>query len=343
MCNSYPAVCVCARSVASVVSDSLRPYGLGPTRLFCLWDSPGKSTGVEFSWRKLKSSKFHALGQSHFWQLALVAADVLPSLIPLPGVGLALTFSPRFLPVPWLPLNSWGLCWIWPQPPFLPAATRVRSQHLADAHPRPPSPWIFCCHLCPAPSCPMLSHRLSLRLPQAGSASIVCRFGLFLPEGASLLQCLRSQAPTPPSWACEAGRPPAWSPPRPACPLSSGFLCWQWAHGRDRFLSPEKRKRKEVPFTGLLHVFPCSSWDGVCVCERERGRGRGRDILLFRAGDIENGEGWVGKWKRNFYFVSRQRKSCRKLTWDHLSSLPPFDRILEGLSEVFTLIHQFHS
>ena len=97
---------VCVRSVASVVSDSLRPYGLGPTRLFCLWDSPGKSTGVEFSWRKLKSSKFHALGQSHFWQLALVAADVLPSLIPLPGVGLALTFSPRFLPVPWLPLNS---------------------------------------------------------------------------------------------------------------------------------------------------------------------------------------------------------------------------------------------
>ena len=79
-------------------------------------------------------------------------------------------------------------------------------------------------------------------------------------------------------------------------------------------MSPEKRKRKEVPFTGLLHVFPCSSWDGVCVCERERGRGRGRDILLFRAGDIENGEGWVGKWKRNFYFVSRQRKSCRKLT-----------------------------
>ena len=67
-------------SVASVISDSLRPYGLGPTRLFCPWDSPGKSTGVEFSWRKLKSSKFHTLGQSHFWQLALVAADVLPSL-----------------------------------------------------------------------------------------------------------------------------------------------------------------------------------------------------------------------------------------------------------------------
>ena len=34
-------LCVC-----SVVSDSLRPHGLGPTRLFCPWDSPGKNTGV---------------------------------------------------------------------------------------------------------------------------------------------------------------------------------------------------------------------------------------------------------------------------------------------------------
>ena len=30
----------------SVVSDSLRPYGLYPTRLLCPWDSPGKITGV---------------------------------------------------------------------------------------------------------------------------------------------------------------------------------------------------------------------------------------------------------------------------------------------------------
>ena len=33
-------------SVASVVSNSLRPHGLQPTRLPCPWDSPGKSTGV---------------------------------------------------------------------------------------------------------------------------------------------------------------------------------------------------------------------------------------------------------------------------------------------------------
>ena len=32
--------------VASVVSDSVRPHGLQPTRLLCPWDSPGKNIGV---------------------------------------------------------------------------------------------------------------------------------------------------------------------------------------------------------------------------------------------------------------------------------------------------------
>ena len=30
----------------SVVSDVLRPHELGPIRLLCLWNSPGKNTGV---------------------------------------------------------------------------------------------------------------------------------------------------------------------------------------------------------------------------------------------------------------------------------------------------------
>ena len=30
----------------SVISDSLRPHGLWPTRLLCPWDSPGRNTGV---------------------------------------------------------------------------------------------------------------------------------------------------------------------------------------------------------------------------------------------------------------------------------------------------------
>ena len=38
--------CVCACQVTSVMSDSLQPHGLWPTRLLCPWDSPGKNTGV---------------------------------------------------------------------------------------------------------------------------------------------------------------------------------------------------------------------------------------------------------------------------------------------------------
>ena len=30
----------------SVVTNSLQPHGLGPTRLFCPWDFPGKNTGL---------------------------------------------------------------------------------------------------------------------------------------------------------------------------------------------------------------------------------------------------------------------------------------------------------
>jgi len=38
--------CCCCCSVASVVSDSVRPHRQQPTRLPRPWDSPGKNTGV---------------------------------------------------------------------------------------------------------------------------------------------------------------------------------------------------------------------------------------------------------------------------------------------------------
>ena len=38
--------CCCCCSVASVVSDSMQPHGLQPTRLPRPWNSPGKNTGV---------------------------------------------------------------------------------------------------------------------------------------------------------------------------------------------------------------------------------------------------------------------------------------------------------
>ena len=40
---TFPCVCVVS---CSVVSDSLRPQGLQPPRLFYPWNSPGKNTGV---------------------------------------------------------------------------------------------------------------------------------------------------------------------------------------------------------------------------------------------------------------------------------------------------------
>ena len=44
----FLCVCMCACYIASVVSDSLKPYGLQRARLFCPWDSPSKNTGVGF-------------------------------------------------------------------------------------------------------------------------------------------------------------------------------------------------------------------------------------------------------------------------------------------------------
>ena len=44
ICQALTILAAC--QVASVVSDSLRPHGLQPTRLLCPWDSPGKNTGV---------------------------------------------------------------------------------------------------------------------------------------------------------------------------------------------------------------------------------------------------------------------------------------------------------
>ena len=44
----FSTMCLCACLVASVVSNSLRPHGLYPTRLLWPWDSPGKNTSVGY-------------------------------------------------------------------------------------------------------------------------------------------------------------------------------------------------------------------------------------------------------------------------------------------------------
>ena len=45
----YGGLCLVIESfvcVSSVVSDSLWPHGVKPARLLCLWDFPGKNTGI---------------------------------------------------------------------------------------------------------------------------------------------------------------------------------------------------------------------------------------------------------------------------------------------------------
>ena len=44
--HNYTKNYCCCCLVASVVSNSVQPYGLQPSRLLCLWDSLGKSTRV---------------------------------------------------------------------------------------------------------------------------------------------------------------------------------------------------------------------------------------------------------------------------------------------------------
>ena len=51
------STCCCGCYVASVVSDSVRPHGLQPTRLRRPWDSPGKNTGVGCHFRPMHESE----------------------------------------------------------------------------------------------------------------------------------------------------------------------------------------------------------------------------------------------------------------------------------------------
>ena len=74
----------------SIVSDSLQPHGLQPTRLFCPWDFPGKNTGVGchclLQWTMKYILKLYVQSwgcltcEYSFWGLFIVAVS-LPQLI----------------------------------------------------------------------------------------------------------------------------------------------------------------------------------------------------------------------------------------------------------------------
>ena len=80
----------------SVVSDSLQPHGLYPSRLLCPWDFPGKNTGMgcHFLLQGIfltQGSNWYLLGVPH-WQ-----ADSLP-WASHPGIPIASTISLYFCP-----------------------------------------------------------------------------------------------------------------------------------------------------------------------------------------------------------------------------------------------------
>ena len=64
--------------VCSVVSDSLRPHGLYPTRLICPWNFPGKNTGVgcHFLFQGIFLTQGLNLHLLH-WQASWNAKDIL--------------------------------------------------------------------------------------------------------------------------------------------------------------------------------------------------------------------------------------------------------------------------
>ena len=105
----------------TVVSDSSQPQGLQPTRLLCLWDFPGKSTGVG----KITVGVEY-LYSSHKGNYEIKCTDVQKSVLQLkpcsPGTALDQWRScpdhiSRLMPGHWLhfhfhSLGLWCMCFI---------------------------------------------------------------------------------------------------------------------------------------------------------------------------------------------------------------------------------------
>ena len=86
----------------SVVSDSLRPHGLWPARLLCLWNSPSKNTGV--GCHALLQGSFPTQGSiPGFLPLLHWQACCLPLMPPGKQQSLIVCLPPHFIPVlsPW--------------------------------------------------------------------------------------------------------------------------------------------------------------------------------------------------------------------------------------------------
>ena len=109
----------------SVVSDSVWPHGLWPTRLFCPWDSPGKSTGVDQSVQLLSRVQLFVTPWTAAWQTS-VSITNSQSLIKLMSIESVMPSSHLILCCPLLLLlpippsirvfsNESALCMRWPK------------------------------------------------------------------------------------------------------------------------------------------------------------------------------------------------------------------------------------
>ena len=127
--------CHCHCQVASVVSDSVRPHGLQPTRFLRPWDSLGKNTGVGCHFL-LQCMKVES--ESEVAQLCLTFSD--PMDCSLPGSSIHGIFRATVLEWgaivfgygkicalsdPPSPLGSWRRQWH-PTPVLLPGKSHGR-------------------------------------------------------------------------------------------------------------------------------------------------------------------------------------------------------------------------
>ena len=91
--------------VTSVMSDSLRPHGLQPTRLLRPWDSPGKNTGVGCHFL-LQCVKVES--ESEVAQSCLTLSD--PMDCSLPGPSIHGIFQARVLEWVAIAFSQTSLC-----------------------------------------------------------------------------------------------------------------------------------------------------------------------------------------------------------------------------------------
>ena len=91
-------------NVTSVMANFWRPYGPQPTRLLCLWDSPGKNTGVGCHALLRRLFPTQGLGPRLFARSALAAGFSTISTTweaRLPAVCVQLRSRVRLFVTPW--------------------------------------------------------------------------------------------------------------------------------------------------------------------------------------------------------------------------------------------------